>query len=37
METLVEREFKHAPSSGGSAEGKKFENIYQDTLDFYKD
>mmetsp|Transcript_10629 Transcript_10629/g.12098 ORF Transcript_10629/g.12098 Transcript_10629/m.12098 type:complete len:453 (-) Transcript_10629:480-1838(-) len=35
-QTLIERDFKHSPSSGGSSEGKKFEKIYEDTLDFYK-
>jgi hypothetical protein len=35
-DTLVEREFKHAPSSGGSSEGDKFKSIYADTLSFYR-
>lgn len=35
-QTLIERDFKHSPSAGGSSEGKKFQNIYGDTLDFYK-
>ena len=35
-QTLIERDFKHAPSSGGSSEGKKFEDIYLETLKFYK-
>lgn len=36
-QTLVEREFKHTPSLGGSAEGKKYENVYDETLSFYKE
>lgn len=31
------KEFLHSPSGGGSSEGKKFENIYQETLNFYKE
>ena len=34
--TLVEHDFKHSPSEGGKSEGQKFENIYEDTLSFYK-
>lgn len=34
--TLVEHDFKHSPSEGGQSEGQKFENIYGDTLSFYK-
>jgi len=36
-QTLLEKDFKHAPSPGGSSEGKRFEGIYQDTLDFYQE
>lgn len=34
--TLIEHDFKHSPSAGGGTEGQKFENIYDDTLSFYK-
>ena len=34
--TLIEKEFKHSPSEGGSSEGQKFEDIYEDTLSFYE-
>lgn len=35
-QTLLEKEFKHTPSLGGSSEGKKYEGVYEDTLSFYK-
>jgi hypothetical protein len=35
-QNILQREFKHTPSLGGSAESKKYEGVYEETLSFYK-
>ena len=36
-EQLLGKPFMHEPSGGGSKDGEKFENIYEETMKFYKE